>query len=92
MKKWTRWKLGRDIDEEYKHTYSHTNNVRNGSVSTGEKHKLAGSYLNGLGCNQATVNTSTQYLESTGCSARENLAVGEQPHCYEFPDMTESNF
>ncbi|XP_062976229.1 glucagon receptor [Elgaria multicarinata webbii] len=98
MKKWTRWKLGRDIEEEYKHTYSHTPNVRNGGASTCEKHKLVGNCLNGLGRSQPTVHTSTQYLERTGCSASENLAVGERPHCYEFPDTaefpntTESNF
>ncbi|XP_053153116.1 glucagon receptor isoform X2 [Hemicordylus capensis] len=91
-KKWTRWKLGRDIEEEYKHTYSHTPNVRNGGASTCEKHTLVGNYLNGLGRSQATVQTSTQYLERTACSASENLAVGEQPHCYEFPDTAESNF
>lgn len=92
MKKWTRWKLGRDIEEEYKHTYSHTPNARNGGGSTCEKHKLVGSYLNGLGRSKGTVNTSTQYLERTGCSASENLAAGEQPHCYEFPNTAESNF
>ncbi|XP_020669874.2 glucagon receptor [Pogona vitticeps] len=93
-KKWTRWKLGWDIEEEYKHTYSHTPNVRNGGASTFEKHKLVGNYLNGLGRSQATVHTSTQYLERTGCSASENLAAGGtwQPQCYGFPDTVESNF
>ncbi|XP_053231606.1 glucagon receptor [Podarcis raffonei] len=91
MKKWTRWKLGWDIEEEYKHTYSHTPHVRNGGTRTGEKHKLVGNYLNGLGRSQATMHTSTQYLERTACSASENLAVAEQPHCYEFPDTAESN-
>uniref|UniRef100_A0A8D0H474 Glucagon receptor n=1 Tax=Sphenodon punctatus TaxID=8508 RepID=A0A8D0H474_SPHPU len=92
LKKWTRWKLGRDLEEEYKHTYSHTPNARNGGTSTCEKHKLVGSYLNGLGRSQATVHTSTQYLERTGCSASENLAPGERPHCYDFPETAESNF
>ncbi|XP_044275967.1 glucagon receptor [Varanus komodoensis] len=97
-KKWTRWKLGRDIEEEYKHTYSHTLNIRNGSASTCEKHKLVGSYLNGLVRSPATVQTSTQYLERTGCSASENLTMGERHHCFEFPgtlefhNTTESNF
>ncbi|XP_025027619.1 glucagon receptor isoform X2 [Python bivittatus] len=92
-KKWTRWKLGRDIEEEYKHTYSNTPNARNGRSSTSKKHKLVGNYLNGLSCSQATVHTSTQYLERTGCSISENLAVNEQPPCYEFLDMVaESNF
>ncbi|XP_063149370.1 glucagon receptor [Candoia aspera] len=92
-KKWTRWKLGRDIEEEYKHTYSHTPSARNGRSSTCEKHKLVGHYLNGLSFSQATVHTSTQYLERTGCSTSDNLAVNEQPPCYEFPDMVaESSF
>ncbi|XP_066472298.1 glucagon receptor [Tiliqua scincoides] len=92
MKKWTHWKLGQDIEEEYKHTYSHISNARNKGTSTCEKHKLVGNYLNGLGHSQATIHTSTQYLERTACSASENLAAGERPHCYEFPDTAESNF
>lgn len=92
MKKWTHWKLGQDIEEEYKHTYSHISNTRNKGTSTCENHKLVGNYLNGLGHSQVTMHTSTQYLERTACSASENLAVGERPHCYEFPETAESNF
>ncbi|XP_028841976.1 glucagon receptor isoform X2 [Denticeps clupeoides] len=32
LKKWKRWKLGRNIEEEYRHTYSHTAHVRGGSI------------------------------------------------------------
>lgn len=35
LKKWKRWKLGKDIDEEYRHTYSHTPHVKSGSIATG---------------------------------------------------------
>jgi len=35
LKKWKRWKLGKDIDEEYRHTHSHTPHIRSGSVATG---------------------------------------------------------
>ncbi|TNN70942.1 Glucagon receptor [Liparis tanakae] len=35
LKKWKRWKLGKDIDEEYRHTHSHTPHVRSGSIATG---------------------------------------------------------
>uniref|UniRef100_A0A8C5SWI5 Glucagon receptor n=1 Tax=Laticauda laticaudata TaxID=8630 RepID=A0A8C5SWI5_LATLA len=92
-KKWSRWKLGRDIEEEYKHTYSNTPNARNGrNSSTCKKHKLVGNYVNGLSCSQATIHTSTQYLERTCCSISENPVVNELPPCYEFPDMRgESN-
>ncbi|KAJ6660333.1 hypothetical protein lerEdw1_017756 [Lerista edwardsae] len=92
MKKWKHWKLGQDMEEEYKHTCSHISNARNKGTSTCEKHKLVGNYLNGMGHSQATMHTSTQYLERTACSASENLAAGERPHCYEFPDTAESNF
>ncbi|XP_069559058.1 glucagon receptor isoform X1 [Brachyistius frenatus] len=32
MKKWKRWKLGRNIEEEYRHTYSNTPNTKTGSL------------------------------------------------------------
>uniref|UniRef100_A0A8C2Z485 Glucagon receptor b n=1 Tax=Cyclopterus lumpus TaxID=8103 RepID=A0A8C2Z485_CYCLU len=35
LKKWKRWKLGKDIDEEYRHTHSHTPHIRSGSIATG---------------------------------------------------------
>ncbi|XP_037546110.1 glucagon receptor [Nematolebias whitei] len=35
LKKWKRWKLGKDIDEEYRHTHSHTPHIKSGSVTTG---------------------------------------------------------
>ncbi|XP_030646040.1 glucagon receptor [Chanos chanos] len=31
LKKWKRWKLGKDIEEEYRHTYSQTSQVKGGS-------------------------------------------------------------
>ncbi|NWX80581.1 GLR protein, partial [Alca torda] len=30
LKRWQRWKLGKDLAEEYKHTYSHAPSARNG--------------------------------------------------------------
>ncbi|KAJ8251384.1 hypothetical protein GJAV_G00220760 [Gymnothorax javanicus] len=33
LKKWKRWKLGKDIDEEYRHTHSQMANVKSGSVA-----------------------------------------------------------
>ncbi|CAB1425365.1 unnamed protein product [Pleuronectes platessa] len=35
LKKWKRWKLGKDIDEEYRHTHSHTPQVKSGSIAAG---------------------------------------------------------
>nr|XP_023656114.1 glucagon receptor-like [Paramormyrops kingsleyae] len=32
LKKWSRWKLGKDIDEEYRHTHSQTPHVKSGSI------------------------------------------------------------
>lgn len=34
LKKWKRWKLGKDIDEEYRHTHSQTPHVKSGSIAT----------------------------------------------------------
>ncbi|XP_010160686.2 glucagon receptor, partial [Antrostomus carolinensis] len=31
LKRWQRWKLGKDLAEEYKHTYSHAPSTRNGA-------------------------------------------------------------
>uniref|UniRef100_A0A8D2ZNU1 Glucagon receptor-like n=1 Tax=Scophthalmus maximus TaxID=52904 RepID=A0A8D2ZNU1_SCOMX len=35
LKKWKRWKLGKDIDEEYRHTHSQTPHVKSGSLAAG---------------------------------------------------------
>lgn len=35
LKKWKRWKLGKDIDEEYRHTHSQTAHIKSGSVAMG---------------------------------------------------------
>ncbi len=32
LKKWRRWKLGRDIEEEYRHTYSQSLQMKSGSI------------------------------------------------------------
>ena len=34
LKKWKRWKLGKDIDEEYRHTHSQTPHIKSGSIAT----------------------------------------------------------
>uniref|UniRef100_A0A8C6TT03 Glucagon receptor a n=1 Tax=Neogobius melanostomus TaxID=47308 RepID=A0A8C6TT03_9GOBI len=63
LKKWKRWKLGRNIEEEYRHTYSNTPNTKTGSLlhhigplpettatlcSPEERHMLVSDCHNGL--------------------------------------------
>uniref|UniRef100_A0A8C6WRX3 Glucagon receptor b n=1 Tax=Neogobius melanostomus TaxID=47308 RepID=A0A8C6WRX3_9GOBI len=45
LKKWKRWKLGKDIDEEYRHTYSQTPHVKSGSIATSNLQDLDPSYV-----------------------------------------------
>ncbi|NXJ55388.1 GLR protein, partial [Spizaetus tyrannus] len=93
LKRWQRWKLGKDLAEEYKHTYSHTPSARNGAGSACEKHQLVSGCANGLGRSPAAARPSTHYLERTGRSTAEHLALGDRHHCYEFPETTaESHF
>ncbi|NWX15434.1 GLR protein, partial [Aegotheles bennettii] len=94
LKRWQRWKLGKDLAEEYKHTYSHAPSARNGAGSTCEKHQLVvGTCTNGLGRSPAAPHPSTHYLERTGHSTAEHLTLGDRHHCYEFPETTaESHF
>ncbi|XP_009470041.1 PREDICTED: glucagon receptor [Nipponia nippon] len=92
LKRWQRWKLGKDLAEEYKHTYSHAPSARNGAGSACEKHQLVSGCANGLGRSPA-VRPGTHYLERTGRSTAEHLALGDRHHCYEFPESTaESHF
>ncbi|NWR49225.1 GLR protein, partial [Regulus satrapa] len=92
LKRWQRWKLGKDLAEEYKHTYSHAPSARNGAGSTCEKHQLVSGCANGLGRSLAP-HASAQSLERSGRSTAEHLALGGHHHCYEFPETTaESHF
>lgn len=45
LKKWKRWKLGKDIDEEYRHTHSHTPHIKSGSIATGNLPDLHDNYV-----------------------------------------------
>lgn len=93
LKRWQRWKLGKDLAEEYKHTYSHAPSARNGAGSACEKHQLVSGCANGLGRSPPAPRPGTHYLERTGRSTAEHLALGDQHHCYEFPETTaESHF
>ncbi|XP_037258746.1 glucagon receptor isoform X2 [Falco rusticolus] len=93
LKRWQRWKLGKDLAEEYKHTYSHAPSARNGAGSACEKHQLVSGCANGLGRSPVPAHPGTRYLERTGRSTAEHLPLGDRHHCYEFPETTaESHF
>uniref|UniRef100_A0A8C3CRB9 Glucagon receptor n=1 Tax=Cairina moschata TaxID=8855 RepID=A0A8C3CRB9_CAIMO len=93
LKRWQRWKLGKDLAEEYKHTYSHAPSARNGTGSACEKHQLVSGCANGLGRSPAASRPPTHYLERSGHGTAEHLALGDRHHCYEFPETTaESHF
>ncbi|XP_067914541.1 glucagon receptor isoform X1 [Heterodontus francisci] len=87
FKKWSRWKLGKDIEEEYRHTYSQPPHTRNGSTNV-EKHKLVSNYHNGTGETNHTVHPAPHYIEKAGSSS-EQITLNEKLHCYEFPKETD---
>lgn len=76
LKWWKRWKLGKDIEEEYRHTYSQTPNIRNeGGSSTCEKYKLVGSLDNG---DSNAPHGGAYYLQNLGSSTTtENLTLSD---------------
>lgn len=39
LKKWKRWKLGKDIEEEYRHTHSQTPHAKSGSIALAMTHE-----------------------------------------------------
>lgn len=39
LKKWKRWKLGKDIEEEYRHTHSQTPHAKSGSIALAMAHE-----------------------------------------------------
>lgn len=88
LKRWQRWKLGKDLAEEYRHTYSHAPSARNGAGTTCEKHQLVSSCTNGLGRGPAAARPGTRHAERSGRGPAEHLALGERHHCYEFPETT----
>lgn len=73
LKRWQRWKLGKDLAEEYKHTYSHAPSARNGAGGC-EKHQLVGGCANGMGRGTA-VRSGSHYLESSGRGAAEPSSI-----------------
>ncbi|XP_039596168.1 glucagon receptor-like [Polypterus senegalus] len=101
VKRWKRWKLGKDIDEEYRHTNSQSGHGKTGSSTMTpyfEKHKLVGSYQNGSGRKDSSLQPAAPQTfpscPESGCSqGTEPMNLSAQMHCYEFPQETsESSF
>lgn len=84
LKKWKRWKLGKDIEEEYKNTYSQTPRAGVGSIC--EKHKLVDSCNNGAG--KSRNSDSTWYHEKMGSSTTEHITLSERQHSFEYPESS----
>ncbi|GCC21154.1 hypothetical protein chiPu_0019621 [Chiloscyllium punctatum] len=88
LKKWKRWKLGQDIEEEYRHTYSQPAQMRNGSANL-EKHKLVSNYHNGTGeISQHTVGPPAQFTEKPESSSEQITLKGKPPY-FECPKQTD---
>ncbi|KAL0993558.1 hypothetical protein UPYG_G00109720 [Umbra pygmaea] len=79
LKKWKRWKLGRNIEEEYRHTYSQPPhlNTKSGSVaglglSHGcRHHSPTSSLLHPCLPDIATTTTSAPHAKGPSCSSEE---------------------
>uniref|UniRef100_A0A8C1ARJ6 Glucagon receptor a n=3 Tax=Cyprinus carpio TaxID=7962 RepID=A0A8C1ARJ6_CYPCA len=69
LKKWRRWKLGRDIEEEYRHTYSHPE----------EKQMLVSNSQNGMSTGLQF--TSTPQDSSTCSSITEDIVMVDRGKC-----------
>nr|XP_033817377.1 glucagon receptor isoform X2 [Geotrypetes seraphini] len=80
LKSWKRWKMGKDIEEACRHTYSQIPTTKTGTNSVTDKYQL----MTGNG----TENNSTAH-----CFQRttEHLTLSEQPHSYDFLETAESN-
>ncbi|XP_066560259.1 glucagon receptor isoform X2 [Amia ocellicauda] len=108
LKNWKRWKLGKDIEEEYRHTYSQTPHGKNGStansaadtadcsasaaITAGEKHKLVSSYQNGTGKTKHVLQPPEAPDRGTN-SLAEDIRLEDKARYYAFPPKTsESNF
>ncbi|KAG9473558.1 hypothetical protein GDO78_004057 [Eleutherodactylus coqui] len=84
LKKWKRWKLGKDIEEEYRNTNSQTPRAGLGSIC--EKHKLVDSCNNGA---EKSQNSHSMWChEKMGSSATEEITLSERQHSFEYPESS----
>ncbi|KAE8575969.1 hypothetical protein XENTR_v10004001 [Xenopus tropicalis] len=86
LKKWKRWKLGKDIKGEYKHTYTQTPRV--GASTVYENHKLVGCWHKGTG--KPRHNGSMYYDDKN--STTENITLSERQLSFNYPDSGENTF
>nr|DBA27553.1 TPA: hypothetical protein GDO54_008028 [Pyxicephalus adspersus] len=84
VKKWKRWKLGKDIEDEYKHTNSQPPRVGPGSIC--EKHNLFDGCSNGA--SKSRNSDDTWYNEKMGSSATEQIMLSERQNSLEYPDSS----
>ncbi|KAM9296774.1 glucagon receptor [Gastrophryne carolinensis] len=84
LKKWKRWKLGKDIEEEYKHTNSQPPRVGNGSIC--EKHKLVDGCNNSAG--QSRHSDSIWYHENGANSTTEHITLSERQNSFDYPESS----
>ncbi|KAM4664626.1 glucagon receptor [Discoglossus pictus] len=88
LKKWKRWKLGKDIEEEYKHTNSQTPRAGAGSIC--EKHQLVTGCINGIGTPRHS--SGTRYHEKMVSSTTEHITLSDRQNSCEYPDSAENVF
>ncbi|XP_057202904.1 glucagon receptor isoform X2 [Triplophysa rosa] len=93
LKKWRRWKLGRDIEEEYRHTYSQTLQMKSGSIlvhphttsrlcSPEEKQALVSNSQNGVSSKQGCLPFTSPPQDGSTCSSiTEDTAVADRLQC-----------
>ncbi|XP_056609284.1 glucagon receptor isoform X1 [Triplophysa dalaica] len=93
LKKWRRWKLGRDIEEEYRHTYSQTLQMKSGSImvhpnttsrlcSPEEKQALVSNSQNGVSGKQGCLPFTSPPQDGSTCSSiTEDTAVTDRLGC-----------
>lgn len=84
LKKWKRWKLGKDIEDEYKNTNSQPPRAGPGSIC--EKHNLVDGCNNGA--SKSRHSDDTWYNEKMGSSATEQIMLSERQHSFEYPDSS----
>uniref|UniRef100_A0A3B5RF19 Glucagon receptor b n=1 Tax=Xiphophorus maculatus TaxID=8083 RepID=A0A3B5RF19_XIPMA len=100
LKKWKRWKLGKDIDEEYRHTHSQTPHVKSGSIanchpscSAEENRRLVVSYSNGTGKARSAKNRQALQFTfppqrgatSRGSSTTEDISLEDRAQHRSYP-------
>uniref|UniRef100_A0A671YSW2 Glucagon receptor b n=1 Tax=Sparus aurata TaxID=8175 RepID=A0A671YSW2_SPAAU len=93
LKKWKRWKLGKDIDEEYRHTHTTADRAPSCSAAPEENRRLVVSYSNGTGKGQPAKSRHTlqfsflprRVTASHISTATEDVCLEEKAQCRSHP-------